>query len=523
MESHPNDEAVRRENEDLRRTLREAEEALRLSEERHQLMTEKVSEVLDLNQKIINASTLGIIAFRADGQCILANPAVARISGAELEQMLRINFRDLSVWKEYGLLQRAETALKTKTGQRDEVYLRTSFGRKSWLSYSMTTFTSGGDLHLLMVVDDVSDRKKTEASLLESESRYRTLFESSKDGIVSTDMQGHITEANRAYREMLGYSKDEVLLLTYQQLTPIQWHAMEDEVLRTQVLPRGYSDKYEKEYIRKDGSVFPIKVRTWLLQDETGANKGMWAIVRDITEEKRIDEERKRFTEDLKRSNIELEEFAYIASHDLREPLRKMINFSELLAKRYKGQMDEKADRCIWHITDGAARMNRLIDDLLEYSRVGRMEFPIDSVDMNEVLESVKKDLHVMIQESGAVLTSHALPTIQAVPIQMAQLLQNLIANAIKYRGNDVPHVQISATQISGEWQFEVQDNGIGIASEYHEQIFKIFQRLHSKDQYSGTGIGLAVCKRIVTRHKGRIWVDSHPGKGSTFVFTLPC
>jgi signal transduction histidine kinase len=225
---------------------------------------------------------------------------------------------------------------------------------------------------------------------------------------------------------------------------------------------------------------------------------------------------------ELERSNAELEQFAHVASHDLQEPLRTVTNFVQLLAKRYSGRLDKDADDFIGFVVDGTTRMARLIDDLLEFSRAGRADKPMEPTDCREILARVVAGLAVSIRESGAAVHYDGLPAVQGNPSQLTQLFQNLIANAVKFRGTDSPEIHVSAVRQGADWLFRVRDNGIGIAPEYWERIFVIFQRLHGRNEYPGTGIGLAICKRIVTCHGGRIWVESQPGRGSTFCFTLP-
>jgi signal transduction histidine kinase len=229
-----------------------------------------------------------------------------------------------------------------------------------------------------------------------------------------------------------------------------------------------------------------------------------------------------RVTE-LARSNAELEQFAYVASHDLQEPLRMVASFSELLARRYQGQLDEKAHRYIQFAVDGVTRMQRLIQDLLAFSRVGTQGQPPTATDSQLVLGRALGNLAAAIAERGARVTADPLPTVRADEIQLEQLLQNLIGNALKFCAPDVsPRIHLSARREGSEWIFSVRDNGIGIEPLYFDRIFVIFQRLHGKERYPGTGMGLAICKKIVERHGGRIWVESTPGQGSTFSFTLP-
>jgi light-regulated signal transduction histidine kinase (bacteriophytochrome) len=228
---------------------------------------------------------------------------------------------------------------------------------------------------------------------------------------------------------------------------------------------------------------------------------------------------------DLKRSNAELEQFAYVASHDLQEPLRKVASFCQLLQQRYGGQLDARADQYIGFAVDGARRMQDLINDLLSFSRVGRMETPFTDVDCEVLLTSVRADLGRAIDETGATIISGPLPTLRADAGLLRLVFQNLVANAIKFRAEAAPVVHLDAEREGEFWRFRCSDNGIGISSEYEERIFVLFQRLHPRTQYEGTGIGLAMCRKIVEYHGGRMWLDAEStreGEGSTFYFTLP-
>jgi PAS domain S-box-containing protein len=232
--------------------------------------------------------------------------------------------------------------------------------------------------------------------------------------------------------------------------------------------------------------------------------------------------ERKHTEDDLKRSNTELEQFAYVASHDLQEPLRGIAGMSQLLQQRYQAQLDERADEYISHIVDGTQRMQTLINDLLAYSRIGRRGEPVQVTEAEAALQATLENLSMAIQEYGVSITNESLPTVQADPTQLIQLFQNLIGNALKFRAERPPQIHIGVTEADGFWQFSVRDNGIGIESQYFERIFQVFQRLHTRREYRGTGIGLAICKKIIDRHGGRIWVESEAGQGATFYFTLP-
>lgn len=242
----------------------------------------------------------------------------------------------------------------------------------------------------------------------------------------------------------------------------------------------------------------------------------------DISERKLAEEELRHLTEELKRSNADLQQFAYAASHDLQEPLRVVAGFVKLLEKRYKGSLDEKAHEFISFAVDGVNRMQALIKDLLTYSRVSSKDAVFKTTDCSSVVAQALSNLHAAIEESGAEVTCNSMPVIMGDFSQLSRLFQNLIGNAIKFRGEGKPKIHISAEKKGGEWLFSVRDNGIGIDKKYSDRIFVIFQRLHTRGEYEGTGIGLAICKKIVERHGGRIWVESEAGKGSTFYFTLP-
>lgn len=266
----------------------------------------------------------------------------------------------------------------------------------------------------------------------------------------------------------------------------------------------------------KDDLEVQVAKRTEELQD---ANVHLAV---ELDERRKAEQRLAQYAGELTRSNAELEQFAYVASHDLQEPLRMVASFTQLIGKRYRGKLDQDADEFIGFAVDGATRMQRLINDLLAYSRVGTRGRPFKSTDCQVILREVGDNLMKAIEESSAVITHDPLPTVQGDEVQLLQLFQNLIGNAIKFRGSAPPRIHVSAERRAHEWVFAIQDNGIGIAAEHHGRIFSIFQRLHQRSEYPGTGIGLAICKKIVERHGGRIWVKSRLGKGSTFYFSIP-
>ena len=308
-----------------------------------------------------------------------------------------------------------------------------------------------------------------------------------------------------------------------------QAFADEQEILRT---GKPLVGREEKE-TWPDGSVTWASTSKQCLRDENGEIIGTFGISRDITARKRAEDELAHKTVELLRSNKELQEFAYVASHDLQEPLRMIASYTQLLARRYRGRLDAEADEFIQYAVDGATRLQGLINDLLAYSRIGTQGKPFTPTECSEVLGRVLANLKIAIEESGATVRHSALPRVMGDATQLTQLFQNLISNAIKFRHQQQPEILISAERAKepqalsegpspAAWLFSIRDNGIGIEPQYFDRIFTIFQRLHGREEYPGTGIGLAISKKIVERHGGRIWVESELGKGATFHFTIP-
>jgi light-regulated signal transduction histidine kinase (bacteriophytochrome) len=272
-----------------------------------------------------------------------------------------------------------------------------------------------------------------------------------------------------------------------------------------------------------------IQSRLAVVRDSAGAIVGTQGSFWDASAWKRAERrleqalvELRRLNEELTRSNADLQQFAYVASHDLQEPLRMVKNFTQLLARRYHDQLDSAAQEFIAFAVDGSTRMQQLIDELLAYSRVATQGKPLLEVDCEQVLKRALANLRARIDETGAQISHDALPPVRGDTGQLVQLFQNLVGNALKFVRILPPRIQVGVRHAQGEWLFSIRDNGIGIDERHRERIFQIFQRLHTRDQYSGSGIGLAICKKIVERHGGRIWVDSQVGMGSTFYFTLP-
>jgi light-regulated signal transduction histidine kinase (bacteriophytochrome) len=258
------------------------------------------------------------------------------------------------------------------------------------------------------------------------------------------------------------------------------------------------------------------------LFDEQGRVRGAVAAYHDVTARRRVEHDLQCAVEELRRSNADLEQFAYVASHDLQEPLRALSGMVQLLRERYRSQLDSRGMQYIDLAVESASRMQGLISALLTFSRVDRLYTPGKVIDTGAVLRNALANLQVAIEESGATVEQGALPPVVADAVQLTQVFQNLIGNAIKFRGLSPPQIEVGVTQLADAWRFHVRDNGIGIEPQYFERIFLIFQRLHVRHEYPGMGIGLALCKKIIERHGGKIWVESEPGVGATFFFTLP-
>jgi len=376
----------------------------------------------------------------------------------------------------------------------------------------------------VLTITDITERKQAD----EAKSQLAAIVEFSDDAILSKDLDGTIRTWNTGAERLLGYRAEEIVGQPIARLLPPERSEEEDEILRR--LRRGeYVEHFETVRVAKDGRRVDVSATISPLRATDGKMIGASKILRDITKLKRaeealrqVNEKLQEQAEELAATNKDLEQFAYIASHDLQEPLRAVGGFLTLLQQRYHGNLDEKADSYINSAVEGAGRMQALINGLLEYSRVGTRGSVPAPAQAGDALREALKNLRTLIEEAGAVITADPLPVVQVDANQLTHVFQNLIANAIKFRGERTPEIQVGARRQEAAWLFWVRDNGIGIEPQYSERIFMIFQRLHTRTKYPGTGIGLAICKRIVERHGGRIWVESQPGQGSTFYFTLP-
>jgi PAS domain S-box-containing protein len=362
----------------------------------------------------------------------------------------------------------------------------------------------------------IDGRTNEDAALLLS-----AIVDSSDDAIISKDLNGIIKSWNKSAERLFGYTAAEAVGQPVATLLiPADRQEEEPEILSR--LRRGDRvDHFETKRKRKDGTLLDISLTISPVKDLKGNIIGASKIARDITEQLRTREALRNANERLAQSNADLEYFAYSASHDLQEPLRMVSTYSAMLRRKYGGKLDEKANQYLSYLTEGSARMERLLRDLRAFTHVSTNAGPAPEVDANVVLRETLVNLKVAIDESRAEVISGHLPTVCLQEFQLEQLFQNIIGNAIHYRSDAAPRINIKAEPDGDVWRFSIQDNGIGIAAEYKEKIFEMFKRLHTAADYSGSGMGLAICQRIVERSGGRIWVESQLGRGSTFFFTL--
>lgn len=368
---------------------------------------------------------------------------------------------------------------------------------------------------------EIADRIRAEVQLRESETRYRLLAENATDMISTHTPEGVYQYVSPSCFTLLGYHSSELI-----GHSAYEWIHPEDipgvEISHRAVLEALEPFQVVYRIRHQDGHYLWFETHARAVCDpQTGERVKIQAASRDISDRRRIEKELAQHTADLAHSNADLEQFAYIASHDLLEPLRMVASYTQLLALRYPEKLDAQADKYMAYILDGATRMQQLIHDLLQYSRVGTHGKSFEFVNCHEILTQAIANLNIAIRQSEARITGQNLPQVFGDKTQLLQLFQNLIANAIKYQGSQPPEVQIEARYREGEWLFSVRDNGIGIDPKHGDRIFQIFQRLHTREEYPGTGIGLAICKRIVERHHGHIWVESEPSRGAIFYFTL--
>ncbi len=351
-------------------------------------------------------------------------------------------------------------------------------------------------------------------TLNSADSLYRNIVQDMSEGVATLTFDGTILYGNKQLACLLDIPLEK---LSGQRFN--DFILQKDLVLYKNIYKKGLENKSNSEIKIKSvkGKIIPVHISINRLKDL----KGVYIVLTDLSEQKHR-EKLARSLKELERSNAELQQFAYVASHDLREPLRMITSFLQLLERRYKDQLDKDANEFIEYAVDGAKRLDQMIKDILEYSRVTREKLELKQVNIEKVLEETITTLKVLIDENDAIITNDPLPTIYADKQLMIQLLQNLIGNAVKYRSQETPKIHMSAKKEDDHYLFSIKDNGIGISPKHLKQIFTIFKRLHTQNEYEGTGIGLAITQKIVQQFNGEIWAESELGKGTTFYFRIP-
>jgi PAS domain S-box-containing protein len=497
---------------------KQAEDVLRESEERFHTVVETTEDA--------------VIAIDEDGLVTVFNPAAERMFLRKQEEMMG-QAVDHLMPEEYRKRHRKARAAYFAEGKPDslighivELQALRSDGSVFPIELSLSTGRQhGGERFVLAVIRNITERKRVEQALRLTQFSV----DYAGDAVFWLCPDGRFTYANAMACKNLGYSQEELLSMTVHDIDPNfpaqDWPEHWEEIKR-----RG-SFTFESVHRSKDDEEFPVEVSVNYLAFE--GREYNCAFARDVTERKQAQESLQRAhdelelqveqrTAELRRSNRDLAHFAFTASHDLQEPLRMMSTYLRSLQQQYGDSLAEPARDWIELSLECGQWMQRLINDLLSYAHVGTRDERFEALDTNEVVDQVIARLQVTIESNGAAVTRDELPTFTADLTLMTELFQNLISNAIKFHNQELPRVHISAQQSGSEWVFSVRDNGIGIDAKHVDRIFAIFERLHPSDRYAGSGIGLAICKRVVERHGGRIWCESEPGKGTTFFFTVP-
>jgi PAS domain S-box-containing protein len=478
---------------------------------------------------LLEAAPDAMVVVNQGGEIVLLNVQAEKqfgyrrdeLLGQRVTNIIPVGFAERLIADD---LRSTEDALAQQIGTGIELIGLRKDGGEFPIEIMLSPLESAEGTLVTAAVRDISVRKAAETNLSQMEGRYRGLLEAAPDAMVVVNQGGKIVLLNVQAEKQFGYRRDELLGQKVTNIIPVGFaeRLIADDMRSAEdASAQQIGTGIELIAQRKDGSEFPIELMLSPLRNAEGIL--VTAAIRDISVRKKAAVVLLQKVEELHRSNEELGQFAYIASHDLQEPLRMVASYTQLLSRRYKGKLDSDADEFIAFAVDGASRMQRLIQDLLAYSRVGTKGKDLAETSSDAALQQAIINLRGAIEERGAMIThDDPLPVVLADEMQLVQLFQNLIGNAIKYHRSGVPQVHVSVVRNGAKkWNFAVKDNGLGIDPQYFERIFGMFQRLHKRDEFAGTGIGLAICKKIVERHGGNITVESQPGLGSTFGFSL--
>jgi PAS domain S-box-containing protein len=498
---------------------RDAERALRESEERF--------------RQTFELAASGIAHVSLDGKFVRVNRSLCEIFGYPERELIGRSVKDVSHPADRDLTDPERARVRSgeiASAHFEKRYLRGD-GGTIWvdLAIALVRAADGEPRYEIAIFDDITERKEAERALRESEARFRSLTQLTSDWYWEQDAEFGLKFMSGRMGERTGLDAGSYIgRKRWDQpalnLTEEDWAAHRALLERHEPF-----HDFQMQRPTPDGASRWVALSGEPIFDEEGRFAGYRGVGQDITNRKRrgaalrrAHEDLERKATELERSNSELEQFAYVASHDLQEPLRMVSSYTQLVLRRYGDRLDGEAKEFMAYVVDGAARMKQLIEDLLAYSRVGTRGKEFKPVPLENAVRRAINNLRAAIEEAGAAVTYDALPTVVADDVQLAQLFQNLIGNALKFRAASVPRIHVSAKELETEWEFAVRDNGIGIEPQYFERIFMVFQQLHTKGEFPGTGIGLAICKKVAERHGGRIWVESKPGEGSAFHFTLP-
>lgn len=487
-----------------------------------QQLAKEIEELQDNTNRLRSTVDLSpdTITIHRDAKLLFVNNAGLSLFGADTqEQLLGLTITDLIHYSYRDkVLQRLENMVKyMKQVPAIDISIRRLDGTYLDVSVASTPVLYHSIPHVITILRDISDRKKNE----EIKSQLASIVLNSGDAIYAMSLDGQILSWNPGAEKLYGYSEKDAIGRNISIVVP-DYKIAELNHLLNKVSKGERIESFETKRQRKDKSQLDVSLTVSPIREESGMITSVSAISRDITFKKQVEEELRRYAEELALSNEELYVFSYAASHDLQEPLRSIQNFLETLNKKYKKRLGPEMEEQLSSADDGVTRMYRLITDFLMYSRVGTERAPKEEIDLNLVIKDAISNLDMAVKESKAVIKQFILPKVFGNFVQMTQVFQNLIANSIKYQGESKPSIDISAEKKDNMWQFAVKDNGIGIEQWFSERIFIVFQKLHDHRKYPGSGIGLALCKRVIEKHGGKIWFESEVGKGTTFYFTLP-
>jgi len=508
----------------------------RISRERERPKEEQATDIARLNElaeeldeskararAILESALDCIVNMDQQGRIIEFNPAAEKTFGCSSAEVVGKPLAEVllppSSWETHrqGLAEHLATGESRLLDRRTEISAVRANGTEFPIELTVTRVRGKGPPTFTGIIRDLTERKRAEEGL----SHLASIVESSGDAIIGKTLDGTVLSWNTGAERIYGYSAEEMRGRSIFLIVPPERGHEAQQILER--IKRGERvEHFETLRLKKDGRGIDISLTVSPIKDAAGKIIGASAIGRDITERKRVEEVLQRQAAELARSNAELEQFCNVASHDLQEPLRMVASYTKLLARRYQGRLDKDADEFIAYAVDGATRMQTLINDLLRYSRVETRSKVFEPTDAGAALKWALANLRRAIEETGAIISSDPLPTVIADGMQLGQVFQNLIGNAIKFRSDRPLRVHLGAERKEAEFLFWVRDNGIGIAPQFRERVFVIFRRLHPVEEHPGTGIGLAICKKIIERHGGRIWVESEPSEGATFYFTIP-